>query len=341
MSESGFSDEEVKEFVIEAQELLDSAETELLAADQKNDFTKFYDAIFRVFHSLKGGAGMLNLVDLQNHMHSLENIFTTLKGKEDVEKSLISFFLSGVDAARQILNGKKITFDYSIASKPVSEKPKTPEAQKVKASEKAPPASSVSVAPATPAVKETKPTTPLVYTVDDEPLILESLVSILTSNDIRCETFDQPKTFLEAFKKTKSDVVLLDMSMPELSGLDVLKSIRQIDPDIPVIFLSGYLDKKILIEAIQYGIFGAIEKPFRAENVISYCQAAIQYRMLFKVLNRTINLLMYQFSDLDKFLRSQKKEDVANSLRKEMNELLDLRKMIRKVNQSSHSKPEK
>ena len=63
-----FTQEDINEFKAEALEFLDSAEKSLLSLDTGNDFLKVYDVIFRSFHNLKGGAGMMELVDLQNHI---------------------------------------------------------------------------------------------------------------------------------------------------------------------------------------------------------------------------------------------------------------------------------
>ena len=61
------STEEIREFKNEALELLDEAEQSLLSLEKGGDFSKTYAAVFRVFHSLKGGAGMLGLQELQSH----------------------------------------------------------------------------------------------------------------------------------------------------------------------------------------------------------------------------------------------------------------------------------
>jgi two-component system, chemotaxis family, sensor kinase CheA len=109
-----FSSEEIEEFKTEAQELMDIAEKSLLELDQGGDFTDCFDSIFRSLHNLKGGAGMMEFVELQTHTHELETIFMGFKGKSSIPKNYVNFFLRGIDASRLILEGEAIEFDYEV-----------------------------------------------------------------------------------------------------------------------------------------------------------------------------------------------------------------------------------
>ena len=110
-----FSAEEIEEFKTEALELLDTAEKSLLALDQGAEFQSAFDAVFRGFHNLKGGTGMMELHKLQAHTHELENILMGLKAGPIIPKEYISLFLRGIDAARTLLDGGKVNFDFSVA----------------------------------------------------------------------------------------------------------------------------------------------------------------------------------------------------------------------------------
>ncbi|MGE3610979.1 MAG: chemotaxis protein CheW [Bacteriovoracaceae bacterium] len=119
---SSFSQEEIEEFKVEAQELMDLSEKSLLALDQGGDFKTCFDSIFRGFHNLKGGAGMMEFLELQSHTHELETIFMSFKEKTSIPKNYINFFLRGIDAARTILDGEKVEFDFTVKDEaPISE----------------------------------------------------------------------------------------------------------------------------------------------------------------------------------------------------------------------------
>lgn len=111
-----FSEAEFEEFKTEAFELLDAAEKSLLALDQGADFKVEYDSIFRSFHSVKGAAGMLELVKLQAHTHRLESLLVSLKSQDQMSKAHIGLFLKGLDATRALLHGEDIELNYDVAS---------------------------------------------------------------------------------------------------------------------------------------------------------------------------------------------------------------------------------
>lgn len=109
-----FSEQELEEFKAEALELLELAEKSLLALDGGAEFRPSFDAIFRGFHNLKGAAGMMELLELQAHTHELENILMSFKDGSEIPKSYIGLFLRGIDAAKAILDGEKVDFNYKV-----------------------------------------------------------------------------------------------------------------------------------------------------------------------------------------------------------------------------------
>lgn len=301
-SSTAADDEMIREFSTEATDMLDQAETDLLSLDKGGDFKSRFDSIFRVFHSLKGGAGMLGLLALQKHMHALENTLSGMKSRQSLTSDEINYFLEGMDAGRKLLAGDTVNFNYTLADAPAATTP----------------------APATapPVVRTKRPKQALAYVVDDEADILESLCLILEEGGIESRSFTNPLEALEEIKKAPPDIVLTDMKMPQMSGLDLLQQIRLVNPDLPVILISGYMTTESLVDAIQSDIFAAIEKPFKVDVVLTYALAAIRQHQTFKMFRRGLNLLLYQFADLEDFLKSQGKEDAAKAARTELTTLL-------------------
>lgn len=106
-----FTQEEIEEFKVEAIELIDLAETSLLKTG-KEPFQEIYQVVFRCLHNLKGASGMMEMDDLQKHIHEVETIFTKNKDKESIPQSTVDFMLVALDAARNILSGQSIEFCY-------------------------------------------------------------------------------------------------------------------------------------------------------------------------------------------------------------------------------------
>jgi FixJ family two-component response regulator/HPt (histidine-containing phosphotransfer) domain-containing protein len=307
---------DVKEFILECTELLDQAETDLLSLDSGSGvaFEKAYSSIFRVFHSLKGGAGMFGLEDMAKHMHHLENDLTICGAKKSASQHEISYFLKGVDAAKKILSSQSTPFNYDE----FSQKTAAPRLTTVKIVE-----------------QNLQELVGKAIIIDDESEITEILKDILQSSHIEVFTFTDPILALLELKKIKPDIVLTDMKMPQMTGLDVLKRVKEVDSDIPVIFISGHLDKKTLINSISLGLYAALEKPFKEAEVISTATAAIKLSKMFKMLGRSIHLMLYQFADLEDFMKQKGQAHQAKLIKSELESLINCRKSIRDYKKAS------
>lgn len=313
-----FSSEEIAEFKTEAEELLDGAEKCLMAVQRGEDFKGHYDAIFRVFHSLKGAAGMMEMPIVQSHMHQVETIFTEQKAKPALDPCFISFFLRATDACRALLDNETVEFNYTVSEC------------------EAPRAAAVS-----PAKEERLAASPekqvgRVLVVDDEPYIVEILRDILGDAGFEVIGITKPEEAASLIESFKPEVVLSDISMPRISGHALLRAIREIHPDLPVIFLSGQVDKDALMQGIEHGVYSVMEKPFDRLQVVETCLNAVKKYRLAKLVQRSINLLVYQFSDLDDFLVKEGKLDVRNSIRHELSSLLEQVREMRRAENPSH-----
>jgi DNA-binding NtrC family response regulator len=100
-----------------------------------------------------------------------------------------------------------------------------------------------------------------VLIVDDEPLILEVL-SEHFKTDFDVETAVNGADALGALLRQRPDVVLLDINMPRMNGIAVLKDIKQIDDSIPVIMVTANEQVTLAAEALKSGAFGYVPKPF-------------------------------------------------------------------------------
>ena len=118
----------LNDFKIEAKELLDQIEDNVLKLETTSEWSPCINNIFQGLHSLKGASGMMGLDVLQEHMHRIEDVFEGIKKDKEKMKKNIDFFLKSVDHARDLIEGKSVRFSYTqeVASSnsPVIEKVK-------------------------------------------------------------------------------------------------------------------------------------------------------------------------------------------------------------------------
>lgn len=310
-----FTDEEIQEFKIEATDLLNEAENALLSVESGADFKKSYDKIFRSFHSLKGAAGMLELNVLQSHMHKIENLFQQFKEKTTIEASVITYFLRSIDAARSLLDFQTIEFNYDLP---------TPSQEGSESQVNKAPVENTQTFSKTPP----KPKN-LIFIIDDEEDLVEVLGTLMDKYALEWRGYTDPELAVRELDQWEPALILTDMKMPKMTGLDVLKSVKKITPDVPVLFLSGHLDKSTLIEAMNYGLNGVIEKPFKEAFIISQINMALQQYTMWLLLNKTIDMILFQFKDLEDFLKAKGKNDLAGILKSDVESLLIARRELK------------
>ena len=118
---------------------------------------------------------------------------------------------------------------------------------------------------------------PKILIVDDDDAIRDTLYELL-SEEYVCQTAETAEKAWARLEADSYDVVLTDISMPGLSGLELLGHIRQKYADTPVIIISGIGDQEHARGLIKLGAFDFLLKPFTLELVEKSVQRAVEYR---------------------------------------------------------------
>lgn len=142
--------------------------------------------------------------------------------------------------------------------------------------------------------------------VDDEAGPRESLRMILKPI-YKIYTAANGKEALALIQKENIDLVTLDLNMPGLSGIDVLKEIKKIRSDVEVIIITGYGTLKNAQEVIRYGAGDFISKPFNVADIISIISKSFERRTY----NLKINNLIQQIKGLRNIGDNQEREFTA------------------------------
>lgn len=114
--------------------------------------------------------------------------------------------------------------------------------------------------------------------IDDEPQLVESLAVRLKASGYAVRTAPDGVSGINKFKEEPPDLVILDIMMPGLSGLDVLKELKQISLNVPVIMLTAYGTPQSAIEALRLGAYDHLAKPFNTETLLEMIKKAIEGR---------------------------------------------------------------
>ncbi len=121
---------------------------------------------------------------------------------------------------------------------------------------------------------------PRVLIVDDESGILDSLRILLKTEGFIPFTAHGGKAGIERLPELRPDIVLTDVRMPDVGGVQVLSAARQVDADVPVILMTAQATLQSAMQAVNEGAFYYIQKPFRNDELIAILRRAAEHRRL-------------------------------------------------------------
>jgi two-component system, LuxR family, response regulator FixJ len=115
-----------------------------------------------------------------------------------------------------------------------------------------------------------------VHIIDDDDALRESLAFLLGTARIDVVTHASAAAFMEAIPGANLSCVITDVRMPGMSGIDLLKRLREMKIDVPVIVITGHGDVPLAVEAMKVGAIDFLEKPFDDQVLLASVQAAIE-----------------------------------------------------------------
>jgi two-component system response regulator FixJ len=116
---------------------------------------------------------------------------------------------------------------------------------------------------------------PIIYVIDDDDAVRQSLEFLLRTAGINVRGFESAKAFLEVLPQIRSGCIITDVRMPDISGIDLLRKVKERDVDIPVIVITGHGDISLAVEAMKIGAVDFLEKPFDDEQLLAAVRATL------------------------------------------------------------------
>jgi len=127
---------------------------------------------------------------------------------------------------------------------------------------------------------------PRILTVDDEQVVCESIRRVLSEEGYDVATSTSSRGGLEMLRKEHYDLLLVDIKMPEMDGIELLKAARDVSPDTEVVIITGYATIETAVEAIKLGAFDYLEKPVSPPQLLVAAARALERKQLVDLTRR-------------------------------------------------------
>ncbi|MBI3271514.1 MAG: sigma-54-dependent Fis family transcriptional regulator [Planctomycetes bacterium] len=121
---------------------------------------------------------------------------------------------------------------------------------------------------------------PLLFVIDDQDLMRDSLVATFSRDGFTARGFAAPREALDLLPSLHPDVLLCDLKLPQMGGLEVLAEAQRLAPDLPVILITGYGTVATAVEAMKRGAFDYLCKPFDVAEIECLVKKAVVHRTL-------------------------------------------------------------
>ena len=123
-----------------------------------------------------------------------------------------------------------------------------------------------------------------ILVVDDQQQVADTVVEIMSRAGYSATAAYGGMEAVKRFQEGDYQLVITDLKMPEVNGMDLLKTVKGIDPKIPVIVITGYGTVKKAVEAIKIGAYDFIEKPVDRDKLELIVERALERHSLFRQL---------------------------------------------------------
>jgi FixJ family two-component response regulator len=116
----------------------------------------------------------------------------------------------------------------------------------------------------------------IVFVIDDEAAMREALQSLIRSVGLRVATFASAREFLTNHRPDAPACLVVDVRLPGLSGLDLQRELVAAEITVPIIFITGYGDIPMTVQAMKAGAVEFLIKPFRDQDLLDAIQQALE-----------------------------------------------------------------
>lgn len=139
-----------------------------------------------------------------------------------------------------------------------------------------------------------------ILVMEDDVNIAKGLATVLTDEEYDVQVVNDGQTALDAFKKQDFDLLIADIRLPDMNGLDVIKQVRRHTPDTKIIVITGFVSTSVAVDAMHSGVTDFLPKPFSENQILK------SVRKTLKTTEDGGDVYVHTISETDKLI--QKKE---------------------------------
>jgi len=166
--------------------------------------------------------------------------------------------------------------------------------------------------------------TQTIYVVDDDEVMRDSMTWLLEGEGYAVACFDSADSFLAFRRDDMRGCLILDVRMPEMSGLELHEKLDGLGSQLPVIFVTGHGDVPMAVSALQRGACDFIEKPFHNEDLLSRIVRALELDSQLSARRQRNGAISHRLDQLTQREREVMKLVVAGKLNKQIADELDI-----------------
>lgn len=133
------------------------------------------------------------------------------------------------------------------------------------------------ISPDTPTLKRVELETPIarILAVDDEAVVLDSFRKILVMQGYAMDTVETGQEALKIVQERDYDFVFTDLKMPTMDGVDVVKGVHHLKPDVDIVVITGFASIQSAVDCMKYGAVDYVEKPFTEEELSDFVKKSL------------------------------------------------------------------
>jgi len=149
------------------------------------------------------------------------------------------------------------------------------------------------------------------FFVDDEPKVCQAVAKTLEKIGLKVRYFTRPVDCFKQLRSQPCDVLITDLRMPQMDGIQLLTRVKRTMPSLPVLILTGYGDIPIAVRAVKAGAYNFIEKPFSRETLVSAVKSVLGQITPSKALKRK-SLTQTEMTILRLILQGRGNREIAH-----------------------------